>query len=214
MAIIKCEECGKEISDKAPHCVHCGVPIEPLMSGNQNEKIKEPEDSGADISPTILTKEKSQHPGSPQASDTERPSPLFDIDLDNEGPSTLKGIVAFGGGIGVIALVVFFLFPAMKSQQDESWRTSQNKLGFITGNVSPNNLTCSELMDEIFSRSFQNSQNEEIRLLRFDDVHLLEQNNEKIECLANSLFSNGSEGRFVFYVDNSDSGSSIGFFKR
>jgi len=27
MALIKCEECGKEISDKAGNCVNCGVPI-------------------------------------------------------------------------------------------------------------------------------------------------------------------------------------------
>jgi hypothetical protein len=24
MALIDCPECGKEISDKAPHCIHCG----------------------------------------------------------------------------------------------------------------------------------------------------------------------------------------------
>lgn len=24
MALIKCPECGKEISDKAPACIHCG----------------------------------------------------------------------------------------------------------------------------------------------------------------------------------------------
>lgn len=28
MALIKCEECGKEISDKAKVCVNCGCPIE------------------------------------------------------------------------------------------------------------------------------------------------------------------------------------------
>jgi len=27
MAIIKCPECGKEISDKAEKCPHCGVKI-------------------------------------------------------------------------------------------------------------------------------------------------------------------------------------------
>ena len=26
MALIKCSECGREISDKAPACVHCGCP--------------------------------------------------------------------------------------------------------------------------------------------------------------------------------------------
>lgn len=28
MALIDCDECGKQISDKAQHCVHCGVSIE------------------------------------------------------------------------------------------------------------------------------------------------------------------------------------------
>jgi hypothetical protein len=27
--LIKCPECGKEISDKSENCVHCGFPIEP-----------------------------------------------------------------------------------------------------------------------------------------------------------------------------------------
>ena len=27
MALIKCEECGREISDRANACVHCGCPI-------------------------------------------------------------------------------------------------------------------------------------------------------------------------------------------
>lgn len=29
MAIIKCPECGKDISEKATHCIHCGYPIKP-----------------------------------------------------------------------------------------------------------------------------------------------------------------------------------------
>jgi hypothetical protein len=28
MALIKCNECGNEISDKSTHCIHCGCPIE------------------------------------------------------------------------------------------------------------------------------------------------------------------------------------------
>lgn len=28
MSLIKCSECGKEISDKAPVCIHCGCPLE------------------------------------------------------------------------------------------------------------------------------------------------------------------------------------------
>ena len=28
MALINCPECGKQISDKAPVCIHCGYPIQ------------------------------------------------------------------------------------------------------------------------------------------------------------------------------------------
>ena len=34
MALIKCPECGNEISDKAQQCIHCGYPIP-----KSNEKI-------------------------------------------------------------------------------------------------------------------------------------------------------------------------------
>lgn len=33
MALIKCPECGKEISDKAASCIHCGCPIEDVATG-------------------------------------------------------------------------------------------------------------------------------------------------------------------------------------
>ena len=34
MALIKCPECGKEISDKSKQCIHCGYPLDEL---NQNK---------------------------------------------------------------------------------------------------------------------------------------------------------------------------------
>ncbi|MDD6070150.1 MAG: zinc-ribbon domain-containing protein, partial [Clostridiales bacterium] len=30
MALIKCPECGKEISDKSSQCNHCGYPLKQL----------------------------------------------------------------------------------------------------------------------------------------------------------------------------------------
>ena len=30
MALIKCPECGKEISDQAPACIHCGFPLDKM----------------------------------------------------------------------------------------------------------------------------------------------------------------------------------------
>ncbi|MBQ7326936.1 MAG: ribosomal protein L7/L12 [Clostridia bacterium] len=35
MALIKCPECGKEISDRAPACIHCGYPLDNSVSAPQ-----------------------------------------------------------------------------------------------------------------------------------------------------------------------------------
>ena len=41
MALIKCSECGKEFSDKANACIHCGCPIElALEKENDKQEIK------------------------------------------------------------------------------------------------------------------------------------------------------------------------------
>lgn len=53
MALIKCPECGKEISGKAPACIHCGFPLSLLNEQPQenipkeNNPIKESEQPSA-----------------------------------------------------------------------------------------------------------------------------------------------------------------------
>lgn len=32
--LIKCPECGKEVSDKAPACIHCGFPLNDIHKEN------------------------------------------------------------------------------------------------------------------------------------------------------------------------------------
>ena len=38
MALIICPECGREISDKAPHCIHCGFPLSLIESVQEHEQ--------------------------------------------------------------------------------------------------------------------------------------------------------------------------------
>lgn len=40
MSLIKCPECGKEISDKASACIHCGYPLGSNTSDIYNRKEK------------------------------------------------------------------------------------------------------------------------------------------------------------------------------
>ena len=51
MAMINCPECGKEISDKAKACIHCGCPI--------NEESNETKDNGQRILTVIEDKKAS-----------------------------------------------------------------------------------------------------------------------------------------------------------
>lgn len=39
MALIKCSECGKEISDRASSCPNCGCPIDNVSKKRINKKI-------------------------------------------------------------------------------------------------------------------------------------------------------------------------------
>ena len=39
MAIIKCPECNKEISDQAPACIHCGYPLQNTATKPVTNKI-------------------------------------------------------------------------------------------------------------------------------------------------------------------------------
>lgn len=39
MALIKCPECGKEISDKAVNCIHCGFPLNEINKSNAQLNI-------------------------------------------------------------------------------------------------------------------------------------------------------------------------------
>ena len=46
MGLVKCNECGKEISDKAEKCIHCGCPIKDINVENSNTIIKKVEKKG------------------------------------------------------------------------------------------------------------------------------------------------------------------------
>lgn len=39
MALIKCPECGGNISDKAPACIHCGYPLQEINTDNDCQII-------------------------------------------------------------------------------------------------------------------------------------------------------------------------------
>lgn len=58
MALIKCPDCGKEVSNRAANCIHCGYPLavkEPNVSFNENNGIHNENHKTA---PLIVNKSK------------------------------------------------------------------------------------------------------------------------------------------------------------
>jgi len=82
MALIKCNECGKEISDKATNCIHCGCPIEEFKK-KDNLKNKKPFKD--------LTKEEK----------------LYIFGKKNEEIENMK---YFGLILGELAFIIFFVY--------------------------------------------------------------------------------------------------------
>ena len=39
--LIRCKECGKEISDKATTCIHCGAPLQKQVDNKQTVHVEE-----------------------------------------------------------------------------------------------------------------------------------------------------------------------------
>lgn len=40
LALIKCPECGREISDKSTQCVHCGFPLNDILHAKSEELLE------------------------------------------------------------------------------------------------------------------------------------------------------------------------------
>jgi hypothetical protein len=142
--------------------------------------------------------------------------PGSQVGVKNIAVNTKHNTIAtlmLGVGIFCVLGLLFFVFPAMREQQDESWRKSQNRVGWITGDIELLRLTCDELMDEIMTRSFENSVKTSIRLLSYEDIHLVAQDDDRLECMAQALFTTGSEGRFIFYVNLIDDQHNVGFHR-
>lgn len=60
MALIKCPECGEMVSDRAIACIKCGYPIREIGTLNNNEDVKQEQQTGKSIS-VVETKKPKSH---------------------------------------------------------------------------------------------------------------------------------------------------------
>lgn len=104
MALIKCPECGKEVSDKAPVCIHCGFPLEEIVKAKSIDIIVDdmPEtQEDENVSEQIIVDET----GTAYTLDTDKQDDeKTDGAIDD---SSSKWMIWFV--VGAIALIIFAL---------------------------------------------------------------------------------------------------------
>lgn len=97
MALIKCDECGREISDKSVFCPGCGYPTH-LNSAlkdrkdNSNDTEKAPADADPKVEPVKEKKPKVEKPKMGKPLPLERPKPTKKeaIKVDVDEPETIE----------------------------------------------------------------------------------------------------------------------------
>ena len=107
MALIKCPECGKQVSDKAQACVGCGYPISEMVIGNSNKNT-------TPVTNTYNTSnvEKKQ------------------MTQASSSSTYTKGSSSSGGGCLMVILVIIIVVVLLGSCGGESQYEKDSRSGF------------------------------------------------------------------------------------
>lgn len=119
MALIECPECGGQVSDRAPACPHCGVPIANSASTGANPTA----------APSNTDQANTDHGGPSSASAQANPAavdagpakPIEPLRLRLAGrPIPVAGVLFWGGM--VVGITIKFMFPPEPDTEPELWR--------------------------------------------------------------------------------------------
>lgn len=110
MALIKCPECGKEISDKAESCPNCGCPIEKM----EKTLIENDENGTSESQDVMELRENDKVPTKEERKSFSKKQ---------------KGILLIGCGVIVIALLVFLLTGNIRTYSTGKKLIQERKYG-------------------------------------------------------------------------------------
>lgn len=122
MALIDCPECGGQVSDRAPTCPHCGVPIANAASASAPAEVAS-SDARADATaqayaPAGTPASATAVATGPAETATETVEP-FKLRLAGR-PIPIAGILFWGGM--VLGMGLKYLFPPAADAEPEMWR--------------------------------------------------------------------------------------------
>lgn len=151
MALIKCPECGEEISDKAKKCVHCGhvlveeaapVPPSPRICTECGAQIEDPE---ATECPKCGCPLEAEVADAPQNDEKLTKVEVSSVKVSKKAKTIVVGAVV---AVAVIAMVIFGINDA-NQRREEAQRVQQEQAAVKEYNEYVANLN--EVKEEMLS---------------------------------------------------------------
>lgn len=123
MALIRCSECGAEISDKAARCPKCGAPTVSGQASNGTAYV----DNGSqqEVKQTVTTSPKSE----------------------NSSVTTIRAIIAILAIIGTLYSFCVIYVPKSYYVVQVSGGISNNGIGYIDSYIHSDKNCCQSLVD-------------------------------------------------------------------
>ncbi len=124
MALIDCPECGSQVSDRAPTCPHCGVPIALAANApNATAAAAAPRADAAEQEDANSARAQEAATASPPTSETyaSRHESVEPFKLRIAGRPIPIAAILFWGGM-VLGMGLKYLFPPAAEAEPELWR--------------------------------------------------------------------------------------------
>lgn len=118
MALIDCPECGGQVSDRAPTCPHCGVPVANAAGSAASSQSASAGPDAADPTQAFSPATAPAVAAGSAAPTTETIEP-FRFRLAGR-PIPVAGLLFWGGM--VVGVILKFAFPPAADAEPELWR--------------------------------------------------------------------------------------------
>lgn len=152
MALIKCSECGRDVSDKAPACPYCGCPMEDIISNSGKGK---PFLEGS-------TQESNSRENEAQCVETPSDASAEQTDSTAKGDSNSVEVASV---LVVIALLLFGLYFAVQIPYKNNIKSKAEEFGLKDVGVSLHyklscgwwdaNISCSNFESLSYAEMFE-----------------------------------------------------------
>ena len=150
MALINCPECGKEISDKAKNCIHCGYPLDSADSESLPNVIENADENS----------DNTVHIDTSTENISQTPQTENEVLFSNRYKKPIIVLIVVSALLVIAVLSIIFI-SLMNPQKNSSEKQTENSItngGFISNgnNKNPSNSAMEKEIETAKSKSAYN----------------------------------------------------------